>query len=58
MANSNEHVEVLSSTPTTGWEPIVGPETADLLNYFKKEKHLDEEGCAILQGEARSILVK
>ena len=58
MANSNEHVEVLSNAPTTGWEPIVGPETTDLLSYFKKEKHLDEEGCAILQGEARSILSK
>lgn len=59
MKNSNEQIEVLESTPAgVLWNPVVGPETIDLLNYFRKEKHLDEEGCANIQGEATNILSK
>src|SRR3989338_7286339 len=59
-APKNEKIEVLESTSaTTGlWNPIVGLETVDLISYFKKEKHLDEEGCANLQGEALNVLSK
>ena len=59
-APKNEKIEVLESTSTTAglWSPIVGPETVDLISYFKKEKHLDEEGCANLQGEALNVLSK
>lgn len=55
----SESVEVLDDTPINGsWKPTVGVETLDLLNYFRKEKHLDEEGCATIQGEASNILSK
>jgi len=60
MENSEEQIEILEAPPTVGsnWSPVIGPETVDLLNYFRREKHLDEEGCSILQGEALSILSK
>src|SRR3989344_3364613 len=58
MTNNNERIEVLKTISLEGWEAVVGPETTDLLNYFKKEKHLDDEGCANLQGEAANILSK
>lgn len=59
MTNPNERIEVLGAAPVGGsWSPIVGPETIDLFNYFRKEKHLDEEGCANIQGEALNILSK
>lgn len=60
MKNSKEQIEILEAPPTIGssWSPIIGPETVDLLNYFRREKHLDEEGCSILQGEALNILSK
>ncbi len=55
----SEIVEVLKDSNAAGlWVPQVGSETLDLLEYFRKEKHLDEEGCAILQGEALNTLSK
>ena len=54
MENSEEQIEILEAPPTVGsnWSPVIGPETVDLLNYFRREKQLDEEGGSILQGEA------
>lgn len=54
-----EKIEILQDAPAVGsWTPVVGSETLSLLDYFQKEKHLDEEGSSILQGEALNILSK
>lgn len=55
----NEKIEIISQNSTTGqWKPLKGSETFDLFNYFSKEKHLDDEARANIEGEATNILSK
>jgi hypothetical protein len=59
MSKDIEKVEVMGKTHGNGlWEPHTGSETLSLYDYFSKEKRLDEEAWANIQGEAANILSK
>lgn len=53
MSNIADDMEISKK-----WSPMSGPETKELMQYFQREKHLDDEACATIQSEAENILSK